>query len=377
MNIELLEEVTTELSVPQRANLALGADKARVDLAALVAKSADIKEIKNAAGRAECHAAAMVLVKARTTIAATGKAARDDATKFSKAVIATEAELAQITAAEEKRLLELRDTWDAQVAIEKAKVEQAEREQAARIQARIDNLGFNLSLVGAPSASIKAEIKELTTIEVSLEVFGARAGEAQQIKLATLEKLAALHASALVTDAQQAAIEAQKAEQAAAAEKLAFERRLMEEERAAIQASLDAQRAQLANEQAAARKVEQDRVDEANRLAREAAAAAQKILDDAAALERQRLNQEAAEQRAKQAAEDEAAAEASRLAAVARNAAADAAFIKDQRVRNAAGDMLELLQSVVLCIQAGAIVAPNDITQAIQQVINQATGEAA
>ena len=48
-----------------RAALALGSDKARTELAELVKKSANIVEVKNSAGREECHSAAMVLAVAR------------------------------------------------------------------------------------------------------------------------------------------------------------------------------------------------------------------------------------------------------------------------------------------------------------------------
>lgn len=67
MNIEMLDsEPGTALTVTARAALALGSDKARTELAALVLKSADIKEVRNAAGRDECHSAAMVLVAEQT-----------------------------------------------------------------------------------------------------------------------------------------------------------------------------------------------------------------------------------------------------------------------------------------------------------------------
>ena len=88
----------------------------------------------------------MALASARIAISKTGKAARDDATKFSKAVIAEEASLIEITAAEEKRLLALRDAWDEQVAIEKAAKEQAERERITEIHRRIAEIRAYQSL---------------------------------------------------------------------------------------------------------------------------------------------------------------------------------------------------------------------------------------
>ena len=113
MEIELLEKPTTELTVTARAALALSSEQTRKDLKELVAKSANIKEVKNTAGREEAHSYAMALVKARTTITKTGKAAREDAAAFQKAVIAEEKALIAITEGEETRLLALRDGWDA------------------------------------------------------------------------------------------------------------------------------------------------------------------------------------------------------------------------------------------------------------------------
>ena len=193
MNIELIDEPTTELTVPTRAQLALNSNKTRADLTELVKKSINIHEIKNTAGRTECHAAAMVLVKARTTIKGVAKAAREDATKFSAAVIAEENALIAITEAEEKRLITLRDEWDAKMAVIKAAEEQAEREQAARIQARIDALGLNVGLVNSSPDVILAELSRIDQTEVSLEIFGARAGEAAQIKAATRNQLDQLY----------------------------------------------------------------------------------------------------------------------------------------------------------------------------------------
>ena len=80
--------MSTQLTVQQRAAVALQSDKARAELTALAASSQSITAPTNPAGRAECHAAAMAAAGARIAIAKAGKDARDDATQFSKAVIA-------------------------------------------------------------------------------------------------------------------------------------------------------------------------------------------------------------------------------------------------------------------------------------------------
>ena len=68
---------------------------------------------------------------------ASRKAARDDATRFSKAVIAEEARLIAIIQPEESRLKVLRDEWDAKEAREKAAKAEAERLRVLEISQRI------------------------------------------------------------------------------------------------------------------------------------------------------------------------------------------------------------------------------------------------
>jgi hypothetical protein len=72
----------------QRAALALRTSKTEQHLITLAAKHTGIVEIKDKAGRDQAHSAAMELMRARTTVAETAKTAREDATKFSQAVIA-------------------------------------------------------------------------------------------------------------------------------------------------------------------------------------------------------------------------------------------------------------------------------------------------
>ncbi|MCT9071221.1 hypothetical protein N6G06_07570 [Cupriavidus gilardii] len=79
--------MSTELTLPQRAAVALGSAEHETKLKELAIKHADIVDIKNSAGRDQCHAAMMTLANARVAITKAGKEARDDATKFSKAVI--------------------------------------------------------------------------------------------------------------------------------------------------------------------------------------------------------------------------------------------------------------------------------------------------
>jgi len=57
---------TKELTVIDRAAIALNASAVEKQIAELLEKSKGITVITNAAGRDECHAAAMQTVKART-----------------------------------------------------------------------------------------------------------------------------------------------------------------------------------------------------------------------------------------------------------------------------------------------------------------------
>ena len=132
--------MTTAITVQERASVALKSPAAEKALRALVAGTIDIGAPTNRAGREQCHAAAMAALKARTEIVSAGKAARADATAFSKAVIAEEARLVAIIEPEEKRLKDLRDAWDAEQERIKHERERAEKARVDAILARIDEI---------------------------------------------------------------------------------------------------------------------------------------------------------------------------------------------------------------------------------------------
>ena len=230
MNIQLLgePEPSTALTVTARAAIALGSDKARIELAALVKKSASIKEIKNTAGRDECHGAAMALVKARTNIEKIGKAARDDATKFSKAVIAEEKALLDITTPEETRLVALRNSWDEARAAEKAEVERKERARIADIHLRIADLRDCAGL--ASQCKTSAEVEDLIDkmINQGLAGFDEFAGEAETTRTTTLARMKEISDAKFTEEQERARV---KAEQEAERVRLAAERAELERER--------------------------------------------------------------------------------------------------------------------------------------------------
>ena len=273
MEIELLEKPTTELTVTARAALALSSEQTRKDLKELVAKSANIKEVKNTAGREECHGAAMALVRARTTITKTGKAAREDAKAFQSAVIAEEKALIAITEGEETRLLALRDAWDAARAAEKAEAERIELERITKIHLRIADIreAGNLALQCRTSAMVQGLIDKMTS--TVLEGFDEFLEEAQTVRASTTERMREICVSKRLEEDERARI---KAEQEAEAARLAAERA----ENARIAAELERQRKEVAEAEriAAQERAEQEakaqaaRVTGAKRLADERAA---------------------------------------------------------------------------------------------------------
>jgi hypothetical protein len=287
MEIELLDEPTTALTVTARAALALSSDQTRKDLQALVAKSANIKDIRNAAARDECHGAAMALVRARTTINKTGKAAREDAAAFQKSVIAEEKDLIEITAAEEARLLGLRDAWDDARAQEKAEAERIERERIMTIHLRIADIREvgTLALQCRTSEAVQNLIDRMTGL--TLDGYDEFTDEAHSVRTDALARMGEIHTIKLAEEAERARI---KAEQEAESARLAAER-----------AELGRQRKEAA---------QAERIAAQERAAQEAHAKA--MSDEAARLlanERAAFEREQTEARAK------AQAEADRLAA--------------------------------------------------------------
>jgi hypothetical protein len=291
-----------------------------------------------------------------------------------------DSEAARITA----ELLAIEGPWDDAIKSEEerkaalaAALELAEKEQAEKIQARITALGFDVTLVGQSSADIACAVDALEEIEISLEIFGSRAGEAQQAKLATLESLAKLQESTYAAEVQVSRVLEQQREiervrqaqeqdaacaaaaQAAQAAVIALERATFEREKQEFQDAKDAAaRAEL--------KAKQDQLDAEVAVIRAQRAAEQKVIDDAAAAERKRLDDIASAERAeKQRIEDEKAQ------------ARILEETKCSRVRNAAPELLGTLQAILACLRSGAPISQDKLAETIERVIEQATGEPA
>lgn len=184
----------------------------------------------------------MALVRARTTITKTGKAAREDAAAFQKAVIAEEKALIAITEGEETRLLALRDAWDAARAAEKAEAERIERLRIEQIHLRIADIreAGNLALQCRTSAMVESLIEKMTG--QVLDGFDEFTEEAENTRTVTLARMKEISDIKLAEEQERARI---KAEQEAEAARLAAERA----ENARIAAELERQRAEFQAEQ--------------------------------------------------------------------------------------------------------------------------------
>lgn len=207
----------------ERAVIVLESSKTEEHLKELVKKSAEITAVDSKDAREQAHRAAMDLKNARTTINKTGKAARDDANAFSKAVIDEEKRLIAIIEPEETRVFGLRDEYDAKVAAEKAAAEAAEKARKDEILGKINGIrNLPLELANASSEEILAEMNALASFEPDPDVFAEFMEELQHALSDTCKALDALHTRVMAAETAQAA--------------LAAERKALDEERARIAA---------------------------------------------------------------------------------------------------------------------------------------------
>lgn len=245
---------TTALTLPQRAAVALGTAEHEKKLLALSAKHAGLNVIKNQAGYQDCHSARMELKNERLRLEKLGKAARDDAQAFAKAVIGEQNRLIEIIEPEELRLLGLQEAWDAAEAAKKEALIRAEQERVAEIDRRIANIErLPTILVGVTLAELAAAIDTIAA-EKPEEWAQEHLPRAIAAVDTALAKLGQMHAAAVA-----AAAEAQRlAEDRAKIERERAE--FAEQQRLAQEAAAAAERARQADEAAArARREEEDR----------------------------------------------------------------------------------------------------------------------
>lgn len=310
MEILDIEEVhtapKTELAPIERAALALESSKTEQHLNALATKHASITVVKDKAGREQAHGAYMEVMRARTAVDKAAKDAREDATKFSKAVIAEAARLVAIVEPEEARLKAARDAWDEEQARIKAEAEAKERARVLAITERI--AAIKSYVVLANNCRTSARVAELQVKLCDTEMTGFEEFEAEAVMaLADTEA----HLSRVLANIREQEAEAAriKAEQEAEAARLKAEREELERQRAeaaaqakaqadADRAELDRQRKEMDAQRAAAQ-AEAKRVADEARAQAEAAEAKAKAASDALAAERAELERMRAELEAK------------------------------------------------------------------------------
>jgi hypothetical protein len=304
--------MSTELTVIQRAAKALGSAENEAVLAEMVKNSAAIIEIKNADGRTQCHSAYMTLKNRRTAIRGVGKEARDDATKFSKAVIAEEDRLVAIIEPEEIRLRCLRDKWDADREAERVAKEQAEANRIAAIRDRINDLRTTpVDLMNSAPDRLENAIADIEEFVVTAEVFEEFADAARAAQVEVVAKLKEMHAAAV----QKVEHEAQLAR-----ERVRAEQEERERQAAAARAEEERRAREIREQEEADRREAQRRADEAMRAEREAheakmAAERAEIARQQAEIAAERSRQEEEAEAKRQAEEAAARAEADRIRA--------------------------------------------------------------
>lgn len=283
--------MTTALTLPQRAAVALGTAEHEQRLIALVKESERITDVKNKAGRDECHTAYMVLKNTRISITGLADNATEDAKAFTKAVKAEALRLLEITRAEESRLQELRDAFDAKVQAEKDAKIAAERARIESIQSRINEIRrLPLTASGKPSTEVQRildVVREITCTEAEFDEFAHDAMSARSDAFNALESefdaAVAREAEAARQQAEREAAEAKakadREELAAAQAKLKSDQEAAAAQQAALRAEIEKnaaiERAFIAGQQRAA-KAEQDRI---------AAEHAQKMAEQQAAMD--------------------------------------------------------------------------------------------
>lgn len=318
MNIEKTK--TMALTVIQRAIAAIGITPEREkELRDLAARTNGINTITNKDGYQQVHSGRMALKNERISIQALAKEARDDATKFSRAVIAEEKRIIGLIQPEENRLQQMQDAYDAAIEAERQAKIDAELKRVADINARRDAIrSWPLDAAGKPSSVIEQMLSDADGYRVTAEMFGEFVEQAQaELEVARLA-LKEVLSERRKYEAEQARIKAEREELArlrAEQEKQQAEERAEDERRRAeAEKQIAAERARIAEEE---RKAKAERDAEAARQAAELKAAREKQEAEAAA-ERKRI------------ADEEAAAKAIREAEAKRLADERAEFERQQ-----------------------------------------------
>ncbi len=319
--------MSNELTPIQRADHALRFAERKIELAALVKRSERIADISSTTAYQECHAARMVLKNTRVDIEKAGKAAREDATAFSKAVIAKEKELVGVIEPEESRLQRLQDAWDAARQAEKDAIAAKEKARLDAIREGMDAIrNMPLEAVGKSAAHTQAMLDQLRAMDMSFAQEQESAARALQAQV--LDTLLSMHRERMEADAE--------------AERLATERA----ELAKLRAEQEARLAEEAKK-AAAERAEADRLAKIERD-REEVAMREKMAAEAAASAEAEAKARAERETAEAAARKELEAEQARLDAEAQRLRIEAEMIEAEQARAASLKLERELATVTL-----------------------------
>jgi len=280
-----------ELTVNERAKAALSIEHTEKELSELAKKFSDVTEISNADDYSLVKGACREFQKVRVSIERAGKEARDDANKFSKAVLSEQKRLLSIVVPEEDRLKALRKEVDDKAVREAAEKLKKEEERKENIAHKIeyDIRGPANNMFGKDSAELKIYLSDLTKIEITEEEYQEFFDDAVIAKNAGVKKLSVAIEEKEELERLRALQEEQEKKQA--------------EEQARI--DVENEKIRLAHEA-----IEKEKREiEAKKLA-EAEATARKLKEENEQLEREKREKELAEQKKAEAEQKKAEAEA-------------------------------------------------------------------
>jgi hypothetical protein len=249
--------MSNELTLPQRAEVALNSSQYEKDLLVLIDQSKDLVEVKDNAGRDQMHRAAMNLSSARISITKAAKVAREDATAFSQAIISEEKRLVAIVKPHEDRLFAARDIWDEKIEQEKQAKIAAERLRIENIRKVMDEIrDYPAMCAGKPIEYVKAALNGLLASTPKEEFFQEFLPEIISINETAKDKLANM-----IADLKQAEEDRLQEQQEREAEQLRLKLQAEENERVRIELAVKQKEIDDAN------RTEQLRLDEIARIA--------------------------------------------------------------------------------------------------------------
>jgi len=267
-----------ELTVNERAKAALSIDHTEQELTSLSKKFSDVTEISNSDDYSLVKGACREFQKVRVSIEKAGKAARNDANKFSKAVLSEQKRLLDIVVPEEDRLKALRKEVDDKAVREAAEKLKREEERKENINHKIeyDIRGPANNMFGKDSAELKIYLSDLTKIEITEEEYQEFFDDAVIAKNAGVKKL-----SVAIEEKEEL-------------ERLRVLQEEQEKKQAEEQARIDAENEKIRLAQEAIEK--EKREIEAKKLA-EAESTARKLKEENEQLELEKREKELAEQK--------------------------------------------------------------------------------